>query len=460
MKKKIFIVFGAFVAILVALPIVGNGVVQKQIKERIELVQNYGIKTSKITKDSSYLVTTQHFEFLLEDTEKFIKYLKQYSDKQMPSYMNALMDGVVVGMDVKYSNIPMSDDIVVDIYPLELPKNVILELKKEDLPFYTYFDKFLKSKGILYRINYDLLRDEFDGYLKDIDENYKFKNGVDAHIVIKSAFFNGRGSLMAPRRFKTDIKQFSFIANKGIENIKIQLNKLTTSSNFDSKNTYLTGMTLAKMDFIVSENMQNYEFNIKNAKFNASSISLDKTAEVSSKSSFGLLEIRSKVVDMDIKDLNLDIGISSIDKKSFEEFEKFLSLAKTDNSYMMQKMLNDSFINMISKGIDIQIADFSVKNILLDSPKKDYKGYTLTSEINIHKDKDLASKVTFSPLLALANLDMKTDIKFAKPLFDKMINSNKAFYNLKSFANIDGDKVLFDILFSKGNLSINGKILN
>ena len=459
-SKKISIVIGLFIVSLLALPIIGNKVIEDDIQNRVASLGQYGIDISKNTKHSSYLSTSRHFEFLLKDTQKFVNYLNKYSDKQMPSYVDVLMDGVVVGTDVSYSNIPFSDDIVVDIYPLKLPKDMVEELQKEDKDFYTYLDKFLKTKGLLYRINYDLITKKFNGYLKDIDESYTFKNQTNIKIVVKDGKFDGKGSLIAPQRVATDIKYMKLKASKGSESLYFDIKGLTTSSNFNAKNTYLTGMSFKDLNLSVKQEMEKSGIYMQGMKFNGSSISLDKTAEMSSKVSLASLRLKSKMIDTQIKDFNSILDISSLDKISFERFSKLLSLSKTDDSFMMKKMLNDALIDLISKGLDIKIVDFSAKHIYLDDLQKDYHGFRMSSDIAILADNSLATKVSLSPLLALQDIDIVTKMVFSKTLYEKLLESNRGLLNLDRFANTINDEVVFDILFSKGSITVNGKSIN
>ena len=167
MKK--FIIF-IVVAILLAaaLPIIGNKLVENSIEDRLTTLGSYGLEVSKAETTSSYLNTKKHFEFLLRDGDKFIEYLNKYSDQQIPPYVNAAFEGVLIGADVEYSNIPLSRALTVDIYPLSLSKNMMSSIKENDLDFYNYFEKFLHSKGVLYHINYNIVSEDFDGFLVDL----------------------------------------------------------------------------------------------------------------------------------------------------------------------------------------------------------------------------------------------------------------------------------------------------
>ncbi|MCD6190515.1 MAG: hypothetical protein J7K14_03115 [Sulfurimonas sp.] len=118
--KKFIIFIVVAVILAAALPIIGNKLVQNRLEDRLTTLSSYGLEVSKAETESSYLSTKKHFEFLLRDADKFVEYLNKYSDQQIPPYVNAAFEGVLIGADVEYSNIPMSKAVSVDIYPLSL----------------------------------------------------------------------------------------------------------------------------------------------------------------------------------------------------------------------------------------------------------------------------------------------------------------------------------------------------
>jgi hypothetical protein len=458
MKKYILYIVVAFVVSVLLIPVVGNSVVQTRIQERITQLDDYGIETSKYKKTSSYLSTTQHFEFLLKDTKKFVNYLNKYSDKQIPSYIDALMDGMVVGVDMRYSNIPFSSSLLVEIYPTKLPTDIATQLQNEDIEFYNSLNKFFSNKGIFYSVEYNVLSDDFKGYLKDIDEKYIFKNNISMDIFLKNLTFKGKGSLIAPRRVSASFEKMSIDLNDNNEKLSFVLNKLSTSSNFESKTTYLRGLRFDNAHMLMDDISNKFEFDIKAFNFNASSITLDNTAELSSKVSVENFDFKLPNSDLRMKELNMDMGVSKLDKTMFEKFSKLLSISKADNSYNNIKELNKAFVELLSKGLEIDVADMSAKHIILKN--KDLKSYKIVSNIVVYEDKELLAKVLKSPLYVLKNIDIDTKMQFAKPLYDELVKINRGISFLSKNAKIVDDKVFIDILYSKGQMTLNGKKLN
>ncbi|MEJ2414162.1 MAG: hypothetical protein P8Y22_02660, partial [Sulfurimonas sp.] len=166
--KKLSIIIVLVVGALAALPIIGNQFVSTTMDDRISELKTHGIGVKNSSENSSYLTSSKHYEFILNDGAKFIDFLNQYATNQIPPYVDSVIDGVVVGVDVEYSNIPFFSTASVDIYPMNFSEKMMNSLKRKDIKFYDQLNTFLGSKGMTYHINYHLSSEQFDGYIKDI----------------------------------------------------------------------------------------------------------------------------------------------------------------------------------------------------------------------------------------------------------------------------------------------------
>ncbi len=193
MKKiiiSILLVLGA-----AALPIIGQKITQAELDSKIDELKTYGLEVKNPSIDSSYLNTSNHYEFALKDSEKFLNYLSQMSGDKLPSYTKSLLDGTVVGADIKYSNIAFASDMEIEIYPLALPKQTAADLKKNDANLFKFIDGLLDDKALLYHINYNLGSKDFDGYVKDIDKSYTDASAKSVNFKISGLTYIGNGSL-------------------------------------------------------------------------------------------------------------------------------------------------------------------------------------------------------------------------------------------------------------------------
>ncbi len=457
---KKFIIFIVVAMILVAaLPIVGNKLVENSLDDRLSTLSSYGLEVSTAQTESSYLNTKKHFEFILRDADKFVEYLNKYSDKQIPPYVNAAFEGVLIGADVEYSNIPWSKAVVIDIYPLALSQNMMSSIKEDDLDFHNYLEKFLHSKGVLYHINYNIMSENFDGFVQDIKESYTLKDGTKMSLNLLNATFSGNGELIAPNSVVSNVDTINLIIDSVKTKLVFNLDGFSSSSNFESKSTYLSGGELKSLKLTLNAINENLVFEATDIKVNFSSNTQGDKAELNAKSSLKTMSIKSDEIDVVMKDFAYDIAISGLEKDSFEEFRIAVSKAKVAApSYSLQTKMQDSIIKLLSHGLKIDIAKFSLGNITLNEIEN-LEGFDVKSKFIIKEDKDLAGKINLSPLLVAKNIDMTINIKLSKPLYAKLTQNAPMTSMANDYAKEDAKSVLFDITFMDGELKVNGKAL-
>ena len=457
--KKFIIFIAVAVLVLAALPIIGNKLVESSLEDRLTTLNSYGLEVTKDETESSYLSTKKHFEFLLRDADKFVAYLNKYSDQQIPPYVNATFEGVLIGADVEYSNFPLSKAVTVDIYPLALSENMMSSVKEDDLDFYNYLEKFLHSKGILYHINYNIISEEFDGFVQDIKESYTLKDGTKMSLNLLNATFSGNGELIAPNTLISNVETINLEIDNVKTKVTFNLDSFSSSSSFESKSTYISSGDLKNFKLVVAALTENLLFEATDVKVNFSSNTQGDRAELNAKSSLKTMNIKSEKIDVVMKDFAYDIAMNGLDKDSLEELRVKMSRMKTASaSSDMQKEIQDSIIQLLSHGLELDIAKFSLENITLNKTEN-LEGFKIKSKFVVKEDKDLATKITLSPLLVSQNVDMTINIKLSKPLYSKL-NSNVPMTSMaNSFAKEDGNNVLFDITFLNGEFKVNGKAL-
>ncbi len=457
--KKIIIFIVVAVILAAALPIIGNKLVENSLEDRLTTLSSYGLEVSKAQTDSSYLSTKKHFEFLLRDADKFVEYLNKYSDQQIPPYVNAAFEGVLIGADVEYSNIPMSKAITVDIYPLALSENMMSSIKEDDLDFHNYLEKFLHSKGVLYHINYNIVSEDFDGFVQDIKESYTLKDGTKMTLNLLNATFSGNGELIAPNSIISNIETINLAIDSAKTKVTFSFDGFSSSSNFESKSTYLSGANLKSFKLIVNAINENLLFAANDIKVNLSSNTQGNKAELNAKSSLKSMSIKSDTIDVVMKDFAYDIAIHGLDKDSFEELRVKISRMKTASSTndLLQE-IQDSVVKLLSHGLAIDIAKFSLENVTLNKTEN-LEGFDVKSKFKIKEDRDLATKISLSPLLVAQNIDMTINIKLSKPLYAKLTNGVPMTSMASGYAKEDGNNILFDITFINGEFRVNGKAL-
>ncbi|MEA1981910.1 MAG: hypothetical protein U9N39_00040 [Campylobacterota bacterium] len=457
MKKSILVVLGLLI-IIALLPVLGNSFIKSSIDKRVKKLGSLGLVTSKDESQTSYLNSSRHFEFLLEDSQKFQNYIKQYSDKQMPAYIDALLSGVLVGVDVEYSNLPFAKALSIEIYPLALSSKVQKSIAQSDSEFSLYVEKFLQSKGILYHIDYNLLNDDFKGYLKGVDEKYTLKEGIALSIKLDKANFSGNGELIAPKTLETNIKELYFSVAQERANLQFTFKKFSANSNFESQNTYVTSADVEEVGITLNGTPNDVNLSIRQIKLNGSSNEQGEHTELNSKISLKEMQYSSQEISFLLNKLDLDVALSGLDKKKFEELRVMISKKNNLDSFLEEKELQNAILELISKGMLLEIADFSLKSIELQN-QDDLKGFKIKSKITITEDTSLGQKIKLSPLLALSNIDMTSKIELSKEIYMILLNSQPLLQTLNRYIKEDRGNYLFDISFIDSKMSINEKRL-
>ena len=447
MKKSIFAIL-ILLLVIGLLPIIGNTFIKKTIDTRITTLKKYGLETKKDEYSSTYLHSSRHFEFILDDPKTFLKYLSQYSDKQIPPYVNAVLNGVLIGVDIEYSNLPFAKAFEIDIYPMSLSQEMSQALQKREEGFASYVKKFVASKGMLYHINYNLLNDDFKGYVKDIHAEYVFKDGVQMNTTLQKLSFKGNGELLAPAELRSQMKTFSLNLLQKDKELKILFQNIKSTSNFASTDTYLTSLDLQHMQILLAGTQEDANITLRNLRVNASSNDQEKTIQFNSKTSIDSLSITSNKVQLALEKFNFDIALSGLDKKTFIDLRTFIAHNDGAISPSSITALQRKAIELLSKGMVLKIADFSLK------------GLKTQATVTLKADKELATKIQISPLLAITDINLLSKIKISKKMFMTLIEKNGIFTGLYKYAKEEGDSYLFNIEFQKAQATINGQRLN
>ncbi len=457
--KKFLISLVIVIGAVAVLPIVGNSVSDKFLDERVTLLVSNGLEVSNESAESSYLNSKKHYEFLLSDAPKFIEYINQYSESQIPPYVDAMIEGVAVGVDIEYSNFPLSSKVMVDIYPLSFSADMMDELKLEDIKFYTYLDNLLKSKAILYHINYDISDELFDGFIKNIDELYTFNNGTKAKFKIFDATYYGQGPLIAPQNLHSNISEIAIHLDTSDEDIIFKLHDLSSAFTFESQSTYVSSANIKAISLFI-ENIKSAktEINIDDMKLNISSNTQGNKAEFYAKSSLSKLKINSQEANIVASGFNYDISLDGIDKDSYEEFRKLTSHANSRHSLKFEQEFEDSITKLLSKGLTLSIPDLSLSKIGVEN-KKPIDGFSMMSKLTLAKDLDLAKKFKTSPMAVINNFLITSTLKFSKDFYALLNKELPSTTLANEFAREDAKSIIFDIELKNGHLSVNGKAI-
>jgi len=457
--KKLLLFLAMIIITVSLLPIMGNKRADKTLNERIEILRANGVELSNSTTDASYFTTKKHYEFLVKDANKLVQYLNQYSDNQLPPYVNALIDGVLIGTDLEYSNFPISDALSVDIYPLSLSTGMMQDLKSEDIKFYRYVKNLLESKGVLYHINYNINNLDFHEYIKDIQEEYVLKDSSKVTLALSNVLYQGNGELIAPKSLSSLIGAIDFNVKKGDEEFTIHMKNFTSSSAFESESTYMSGGKIEQFNFAIKGRAENnLRIEVNDIHLNISSNTQGEKAEFYAKTSLKDLLVETEGSSLKGSDFNYDVSLSEIDKVSLEKLRVLISRSKANASTQSEEEIRNSSIDLLSKGLRLSIADVSLSEIQINQQKQ-IEGFSFKVKLDVKEDADLQKKLDISPEIVIKNVDMNASLSFSKELF-KIINQEipmVVFAN--AYAKEVGENIIFDIQLNRGELSVNNQML-
>jgi len=461
--KKFLIALVIVAGTATLLPIIGNSVAQKTLKENIDLFCANGVEIKNETSYSSYLNTKNHYEFRLKDAPKFVKFINQYSDAQLPPYVEAAISGVTIGVDIEYSNFPISSKIILDIYPITLPQELEQELKQESINFYNYVDKLLQAKGVLYHMNYYISEDIFDGFIKDIDETYVFDNGNEMIFKLLNATYYGEGPIIAPKSLHTNILDIVLdVSDKqNDETLLFKAKELKTSSTFESQSTYASSASLKNFSFLLKEHQKKkVGASIEEFKINISSNVQANAGEFYTKMSLKEIKINTRDErSIKVNDINYDISLDGVDKDSYEELRVLTSHSGVTNSPDFEQKLQRVVTKILSKGLSLSVPDMSIKKITLDN-ETPVDGFSFMSRMTLNEDLNLEQHLKSSPKEILKNINLASTLKLSKGFF-ALINENVPLSSLAgAFVKEQNDKLIFEVKLNAGVLSINGKVIN
>ncbi len=457
-RKKIIIAVFIVLLVVAALPFVGNKLAEDILAQRVELLNSYGVESTEATTESSYLETKKHYKFLIKDEEKFITYINQFSDAQLPPYINAMLKGVVIGVDAKYSNLPLSDGVSVDIYPLSLSHQMMNDLQKEDAKFYTYLENFLDSKGILYHINYNIVKSSFDGYIKDIKEQYIFDDNVEMKLNLLNATYSGKGTLLAPTSLVSQIQKIELSVAKDGETLLFNLKDFNSNSTFKTRSTYMSTASLGSFDLEAKNLGKDIVVDMKKLSMQLSSNTQGKYAEVHVENAVENLSISSDAFDINTTDFNYEVAFSEIDKDSLEELTQLLSTKNRQQLPQLAVELERVGAKLLSKGLKFEVIDLSLKNIALDKGQN-LEGFRVKSTLLLKPDVDFAKKAKQAPMLIASSIDLNVNIKLSKKIFGLISQMTPMAFMAQTYAKEEGNSLVFDISFINGEFKVNGKAL-
>ncbi len=455
MSKKIIIVSTVIVvAILALLPLVGNMSVQKIIDERVAMLDENGIKVERSDSGSSYFETKEHYEFMLEDPVAFQNYLATLSKAQVPAYLHAMLDDVVMAADVRYSNMLVNNDISLDLYPVAFTTDAAERMKAEDETLYAQMVAMLENREFMYHMDYDVAGAAFKGYIKNINKEVTFKDGKVARIIFEDATFNGNGTLVEPERVTLHVKNadvdFSLPEDA---KMKLSLRNLKSESSFRAKNSFDLNYKAESLHFAFSDKQNQIQIDATNMETVSDSKVVNAKLQTKVNASVEHFKMQDQNTSVELKGFAFVMEADNIDEAAYEAFQKASEQASASSQYIMLASLG-----VVSKGFTLHIDKLNVDKIAIkDSGLMD--GFMHKIDIVIKEDDKLVQKMQMSPMALMANININAKLAFATAFYNYMKTEAGNLALADTYVKQDGDMAVFDILLKDSKLTVNGQSL-
>ncbi len=452
MSKKLIIAGIVIVGAIAALPLIGNMSVSKVMQNRMAMLEKNGVKVEQSDNGSSYLRTKSHFSFTLEDPAAFKTYIDSLSEAQVPAYLSAMLDDVVMGADVSYSNILVDSDVKIDLYPIAFTKEADTRMKMEDQTLHTQMLEMLKKREFMYHMDYDVAGESFDGYIKDIDRTISFKDGRSAKILFSSAKFEGEGTLVEPKNVTLKVKKANIDFSMPDDGkMMLSLSDFQSNSKFAAKNSFNLNYDAKQLHFKFKDPQSSMEIDAKDMKTLSDSKIVKGKMSTAINATMGSFSMHDQNGSLALEDFTFVMDAEDIDEAAYEAFQKASDQAGNSSQYTML-----AAIGVVSKGFNLHVDELSVKKLSIkDSPMMD--GFTHKVNITVKPDDQLVQKMQMSPMMLIQDIDIDAKLHFSSALYSyiKMQNANVAMAD--SLAKHEGDNVVFDITLKAGQLLVNGK---
>jgi len=454
--KKILIIVFTLIVALAALPVIGNKFTQEALNSKIEDLKSFGLEVKKNVTESSYLSTKTHYEFLL--SEKFVAHASVRVDKRFPSYVSSAFEGVVVGVDLEYSNFPLSKAVSIDLYPLTLSSRLAKEIKADDENLHNFISSFLQAKGILYHVNYDVLSTDFDGYVKDVNEEYELSDGTKISTRLSSAIYRGNGDLMAPKTLTSSVKEISMEAENEDEVFKFNLTNFSGSLKNEPLATSSNGVKIESVKLVLARSFENFKLEASGVNASISLNEIGEKSQMISKNSVQKLEVKSKKLNFRVFDFNSDVALCDLNKTSLEKLRALSSLTARTDPVVLQRRMEESLYELLSHGMTFNVIDFSFKNVSLDN-NETLNGFSAQSSFELEADENFAQKMKYLPILLVQKINTDVKVKISNKLFSKLTNSQPMLGAIRNYAKTEGESLVYSMSFRDDEFKINGEAL-
>jgi hypothetical protein len=330
------------------------------------------------------------------------------------------------------------------------------ELKTEDIVFYKQFTAFIREKGLLYHVKFNLINNTFTSSLKDVDQQYHLQNGSDVSMKIAGAAFKGELRPEMPAVFTTKIKLISFDANQSGAKALLYLKNFQASERFVSFSDYESAVSLDAMRMLIDGTENDLNLSVKSFTTASQATAKGERVTMDSKTALQALDLTSLTLSLSARKFDNSIAIKGVERASLEKISTIIAKSQNVNALSGQQEFQQAVMQLLAKGLHIKLTKLSLDDLLLDKTE-DLGGFDISMDMDIKEDAKLAEKMQKSPLLFLANIRLNAAIQLSEAIYEKLLNGSPMAATMSSYAKKEHGNVLFNIAFQDAKLQVNGK---
>jgi len=447
MKKIALALIALIVIFVIYYMTIGSKQLTGEIRQEVnrELLQ---LKQSGFIVDEQNLSKNKQKVILtFQDTNKITNYLNKQGQRLNTNDIE-ILQGMQVGMDIEY--MPTAGNaLAMDIYPIKLPTIFYKNINQEDKLVIRKIEKMIKDKLFLTHVNINKLLSNFDGYVKDIDIEFK-DNGTTSHLVSKGFQFEGT---IKDEKIE-DVKQILETLSYQVDDqLDINISGLTTTIKNSDKKLYNNIEYGIKSFDIMNKIEEPFTLRVNNITGLSQDRLKGNLLNSISKVKVASINFSQNGKKTILNNITMDTLLNNINKKALEKLEK-LSSQNMDNNSSMEQFI-PLLKEILKDNISIDIPNISIAKITNNG--KSFDGFKLKALVKVEKNFDWKS-LDNNPL-ALTNLiDAKINIEASNELVTIISSDPRAMVMMMIMQPVDKNgKKYYDIEFSKGSLKINGK---
>lgn len=459
MKKILYVVvFITFVFAL--LPFMGNRVAKEELRNTLDVLRSYGVDIVNETAQEGYFTSKYQYELHVADEHKFANYLQNILEREIPSSIISLVTHMNIGIDLEFSNFPISDFVSIDIFPTALSDELKNRLLQSDKRFARSLDRVIQERVLVYHLDFHVVNRDFEGYIKSIDIKIDSDTNIETAFLLKGVVFAGEGSLLQPSKFSIQTEELKLKIDAEEQKFYLQLAALSNQGLFESASTYDSKLHIGSIALRL-KNSAGEEINTEAADFTlALAVSSHaKMASLSMKSSLGLMVLKSPGGSLGIESFLYDISIDELDKDSFERVKKLAASMQKRGANISEEELSEAIVTLLSKGMKMDLRALEVQRISLNDSNM-MQGIFSHADLKLHKREDLAQKIKEDPSVLSESLDLNAHIGFGKDLVALLKTEIPISAMAFGMGRAEKEEIVFDLELKSGKLKLNSKEMN